>query len=85
MIYFNNKKWCKSLESLLNQDGFKPYTEEEIRLVNKQLNKGNNVYFMVNPYVSVMKCGEEGALDELIWDTNQDDLNDLYNQLAEEV
>lgn len=85
MIYFNNKKWSKSLESLLNQDGFKPYTEEEIRLVNKQLNKGNNVYFMVNPYVSEMKCGEEGALDELMWVTNQDDLNDLCNQLAEEV
>lgn len=85
MIYFKNKKWGKSLESLLNQDGFKPYTEEEIRLINKTINKGNNVYFMVNPYVSEMKCGEEGALDELMWDTNQDDLNDLCNQLAEEV
>jgi hypothetical protein len=85
MIYYNDKKWGKSLEALLNQEGFEPYTEEQIRLINKEINKGNNVYFLVNPFHSEMGCGEEGHLERLMWDTNQGDLNDLYYQLAEEV
>lgn len=85
MIYFNDKKWGKSLEALLNKEGFKPFTDEEKRLINKEINKGNNVYFLINPYVSEMKCGEEGALDELMWSTDKDDLNNLYYQLQEEI
>jgi hypothetical protein len=85
MIYYNDKKWGKSLEALLNQEGFEPYTEEEKRLIYKEINKGNNVYFLINPFHSEMGSGEEGHLEQLMWDTNQDDLNALSNQLAEEI
>lgn len=85
MIYFNNKKWGKSLDALLNKEGFKPTTEEGRRDIDKSLNKGENVYFLVNPYVSGLNCGIEGVLNEFIWDTDKDSLNDLFYQLAEEV
>ena len=85
MIYFENKKWGKSLDALLNKEGFKSTTEEERRGIDKSLNKGENVYFLVNPYVSEMNSGEEGALCEYMWSTDKDSLNDLYYQLAEEV
>lgn len=85
MIYYNDKKWGKSLEALLNQEGFELFTEEQIRLINKEINKGNNVYFLIDPYHSELGSGEEGHLERLMWGTDKDELNDLYYQLQEEV
>jgi hypothetical protein len=85
MIYYNDKKWGKSLDALMNKEGFNPLTEDELRIVNKHISNGENVYFMVNPYHSEMGSGEEGHLDEFIWDTDKNKLNDLFYTLAEEV
>lgn len=85
MIYYNNKKWGKSLEALMNKEGFNSLTDEELKLVNKHLSKGESVYFLVNPFVCEMGSGEEGHLDEFIWGTDKEALNELYYQLAEEI
>jgi hypothetical protein len=85
MVYYNDKKWGKSLEALMNKEGFKTLPEDELKLVNKHISKGETVYFMVNPFLSEMGAGEEGHLDEFIWDTDKDKLNNLFYTLAEEV
>jgi hypothetical protein len=84
MIYYNNKKWGKSLDALLNKEGFNPTTEEERRNIDNHLNKGESVYFLINPFVCEMGAGEEGHLDEFIWGIDKEALNDLYYKLEEE-
>jgi hypothetical protein len=73
----------KSLNSLLNEDGFEALNIKDINEIERIINKGGDVFFNINPLVSELK--EEYELNEFIWDTNQEILNNLYYDLAEEV
>lgn len=87
MLYVGNKKWNKSLEAFLRTDDIYA-TDECKRQIEKLLNKGENVYLAINPFLSAMHIeGEvgEGPKNNLIWDTDKDALDDLCYQLAEEV
>ena len=85
MIYFNDKKWGKSLEALLTKNGFNRLDNSERTKIDNILNKGGDVFFKVNPFVSEMNGGEEGAMNEFIWDINKEDLSDTFYQLMEEI
>lgn len=79
MIYFEGKKWGKSFEALLSSKGIEA-DENEVREIEKLLRKGQDIYTSINPYASEL-YGEI----VLVWDTDEETLQDTCNRLAEEV
>ncbi len=78
MLYFNNKKWNKSIEKLFET---KELTNVEvIPLIQKELDKGNNVFLMFDPYDSEI----ENRTTCIYEDTNEKVL-ELYYTLQEEI
>ena len=78
MIYFNNKQWNKSVEKLFET---KELTNTEvIPFIQKELNKGNNIYLMFNPYNSEI----ENTTTCIYASSNDEVLNNYYT-LQEEV
>jgi len=78
MLYYHNKKWGKSLESLFKKEEFT--NVEEMPKIQKLLDKGETVYTRHNPYAS--EIDEESRI---LWDTNKEKLDDLYYTLADEI
>lgn len=85
MIYYDGRKWNKGLDALMSLDGFRSLSKSDLIKIERLLNKGENVYFMVNTYIAGMGVGEENHKDEFIWDTDEEKLKDLYYQLMENV
>jgi len=78
MLYYGNKKWSKSLDALFKS---KKATNTNIKSnIQKLLNKGENVYCLINPYTS-----EINNKIEIIYDISYDDLMETYYTLMEEV
>lgn len=79
MIYFNGKKWGKSFDALLSSKGIKA-DENEVREIEKLIQKGQDVYTNINPYASQI-AGET----VLVWDIDKEELDDLCYRLSEDV
>jgi hypothetical protein len=81
MLYYEKKKWSKSIEAMFESKGFENFSC--IPAIKKILSKGDNVYVTFDPYHSEMK--EDGDLDECLWDTDYDKLMDKFYQAQEEI
>lgn len=80
MLYYKNKPYNKSLDSLFIS---KEATNVEIKKdIQKLLNKGENVYCVINPYTAELSDGEN---IELMYDTDYDTLMDRYFLMNEEI
>lgn len=62
------------IEHILDQDN-----------MDKQLKRGNNVYLIIDPYDSEMGAGEEGAKDRMCWYKTEEEANDDYWQLMDNI
>lgn len=78
MIYFNGKKWNKSLERLFETK--KATNTDLIPQLNKFLNQGKDIYIMFNPYSA--EIHEETTF---IYDFTDESVKSKFYQLREEV
>lgn len=79
MVYFDGKKWGKSFDALLSSKGIEA-DENEVREIEKLLRKGQDIYTSINPYAS-----EISGETVLVWDTDDERLEDRCNRLAEDI
>lgn len=78
MLFYENKKYKKSLESLFKSKNFE--NVDIIPDIQKLLNKGENVYCTFDPYVS-----EISGWMECIYDTNYDTLMQRFFLYQDEI